>query len=253
MQIRRFTPKQALQWITAGVRFAKKRPVFWLVFSLIYGISLIVLSLIPILGSFVALFFVPLVYASALYAVRDHLNPNAPAPKQHADEAAAAAKAGIRALLSDKAVEMIVVGLLAMVAGVAISIVYGIVGGGAVKNTSGFFTLALDNMLFVIAATAAVHALSLVLIMLLIYAIPLYVLVGVDPVNSLKLSLQASLKNLIPFIVWIGVLYAPFAVIQFAGPYLAGFDLILLLLCAIIILPIFVNSAFASTKVMYQK
>jgi uncharacterized membrane protein len=61
----------AWQWIVGGWNIFMKRPVMWIVLTLIYVVSLFVLNLVPMIGALLAALLTPALVGGLLHGVRE--------------------------------------------------------------------------------------------------------------------------------------------------------------------------------------
>lgn len=182
--IRTVDAGRAVEWIAGGFRMVFKKPGFWIVAGLIVMVATWILGFVPLIGGALS--------TAAAIVGAGALCLSARALEQGGDEAAVAQKAAqsgplwILGALS---------AALTFVMGMTL-VVLGLGTAGMYMFTSGGFgpMLAMSMLLMV--------AMGIVLTMAFWLAPALVALKGVNPVEAIRLSVLASLKNLVPFIVF---------------------------------------------------
>jgi len=191
---------QGVTWWTDAWALFMKNWAIWVVLGLILFIILVVLAFIPLIGQVASALLLPVFAGSWMIAARKL-------------EGGGALEVGdlFSAFKGAQLTPLIVVGALFLammvVAVLAMSVLgfggmMGVIAGGAAgsgKSVMAGMGLGLLGML--------VGLILLFLVtMALWFAPPLVALRGVAPVDSMKLSFAASLKNVVPFLLW-GIIY----------------------------------------------
>jgi uncharacterized membrane protein len=142
----------------------------------------------------------------------------------------------------DKLTPLLVLGALLLAAGFAVGLVAGVLGFGAVMggfaggmhgSVGGMMAALGAGMLAVLVALA----LSVLIAMAVWFAPALVVFRNIAPVDALKASFSASLKNVVPFLLF-GIVYIIAAIIA-SIPFGLGW---------IVLAPVLMLTAFASYK-----
>jgi len=186
-------------WTDAWAMFIKNAAI-WVVLGLILFIILFVLAIIPLVGQLASVLLLPVFAGSWMTA----------ATKQ---EGGGALEVGdlFTAFKGERLTPLIVLGVLFLIAMVVIVGVMGVLGfGGAVGMLAGGMMGSGRGMMAgmgigLLAMLVGLALLTLVT-MALWFAPPLVALRGVAPVDAMKLSFAASLKNVVPFLLW-GIIY----------------------------------------------
>lgn len=196
---------RGVNWWTEGWALFTKNPGMWIALGLILILIYIVLAFIPLLGSLVASALIPVFIGSWLIAARKV-------------EAGGALEVGdLFTAFKDKLTPLIVLGLLLLAATLVIGLVAGALGfgaamgiaaGGAAHSAGGMMAAAGTGMLAVLVALL----LGLVVGMAIWFAPALVVFNGIAPVDALKASFAACLKNVMPFLVY-GAIYIVAAIV----------------------------------------
>ncbi|HJV62442.1 MAG TPA: BPSS1780 family membrane protein, partial [Albitalea sp.] len=191
-------------WSDAWTLFTKQ-PGMWVVFGLILMVLFGIMGVVPLLGSLAASLLAPVFAGSWMMAAR---KVDAGGELQIDD-----LFAGFR----QKLVPLLTLGALLLAAMVAIGVVVGMMGfgaamgvmmGGSARSAGGMAAAMGAGMLGMLVALA----LAALVAMAMWFAPTLVVFRGVAPVDALKASFDASLKNIVAFLLY-GVLYLVAAVV----------------------------------------
>ena len=203
----------------------------WVVIGLLLLVILIVLSVIPLLGALAASLLLPVFAGSWMLAARKV-------------ETGGTLEVGdlFCAFRGDKLTPLLVLGALMLGATVLIGFVaggfglgaaIGMIAGGA-NHSIGTVLAALGAGLF---ALLLVLALGTLVTMAVWFAPALVVFRGTSPVDALKASMAASLKNLVPFMLY-GMIYIVASIVA-SIPFGLGW---------IVLLPVTLLSVYVSYK-----
>ena len=191
---------QGIAWWTDGWALFVKSAALWIVLGLILLVVLFVLAFIPIVGGVIASLIVPVFMGSWMLAAR---NVEGGGALEVTDL--------FTCFKGDKLTPLLVVGALFLAGMVVIVVVttllgFGAIGGmmmgGAHQSMGGMMAglgVGMFTMLIVLVLGALVG-------MALWFAPGLVVMRGVAPVEAMRLSFDASLKNLVPFLLY-GLIY----------------------------------------------
>jgi len=186
-------------WGEAWALFTKA-PALWIVLTLVLIVIAVVLAFIPLVGGLALALLFPVFVGSWMLAARKV-------------EGGGALEVGdlFTCFQGDRLTPLLVLGALflagAMVIGFAVGAlgmgaVFGVVAGGAAGSGGGVLA-ALGTALF---ALLAALVLGMLLTMATWFAPALVVLRNMPPVDALKASFAASLKNVVAFLLW-GLIY----------------------------------------------
>jgi uncharacterized membrane protein len=192
-------------WSEAWALFVKAAGM-WIVLALIMIIIFTVLSFIPIVGGLAVAVLFPVFMASWLLAARKLEGGGALEPGDL-----------FTPLQGDKVAPLLILGALLLAFAVAIVVVAGLLGAGAVFGVAaggadrsvGTALAALGAGLF---AMLAMLAISIVASMALWFAPALVIFRGTAPVDAMKISFAACLRNIVPFLLW-GLIYIVAAIV----------------------------------------
>lgn len=182
--IRSVASGRGLEWLVGGFRTVMKTPVFWLLGGLAFLIGNWLLGLFPVIGSMLST-------AASVVAI-GALMRSAQALEQGSDPVAAAK-------LAAGSTPLWILGALAaaMTFGLYLSmLVMGV-------SSMGMFMLSTGSLgPMVMISLLIMLAFGALMFMAFWLAPALVALRGASPVEAIKLSFAASLKNLVPFIVF---------------------------------------------------
>lgn len=195
-QARAVDAGRGLAWWTEAWPLFTKYAGMWIVLGIAMLVIFIVLAFIPILGGIASALLAPVFIGGWLLAARKA-------------EAGTAPEIGDLFLgFKDKFAHLLVLGAVLLGIVIVMTLVVGMLGFGAVMGAG-----AMDSTAGMAAAMGAGFVSLLVLLVfgLLIglmfwYAPALVVLRDVAPIDALKASFSAGLKNIVPFLLY-GVIY----------------------------------------------
>lgn len=217
---------RGLAWLSEGWAMFKQAPGVWIAITVLAVIAFIVLGLIPFLGQLVTPLLSVVVAGGIMLGCRA-LDRGEPLTVGHL-------LAGFQSHLSP----LLVIGALYLAGMFAIVLVAALFSGGAAfaiwRGGPDAAGTAIGSMLLVILI---VLFLMIPLIMALWFAPALVTLHDVAPVEAMKRSLRACLRNLVPFLVY-GVIALVLAVLA-SIPFALGW---------LILLPVLAGSAYASYR-----
>jgi len=227
MEARAVDAGRGWQWIVDGFQLFRKSPLIWVALVVVLALLWIVSFIIPVLGPLLFNLLSPVFLAGLMIACR--------AAEQNEELGIAHLFAGFK-----YAAPLVTVGGVYLVGTiVVIGIVFAMTGGTPMpgtlsKSPADMEALAatLRSLALPIAIGSAVYV---PLIMLIWFAPLLIVFNGLAPLEAMKLSFAACLKNMVPFLVY-GV---AILVLWFIAS-------IPLLLGLLILLPVLFCSVYAS-------
>ncbi len=201
------------EWIATGFALFKKQPGIWILILIVLLACWILISLVPLIGALANLLLLQVFMGGIMLGCRA-LDRDETLEVGHAF-------AGFKQNTSN----LVVLGLLALIAWVIILIpALLIMGGGSflamMRGGSDLAGIAALGLTFALAMLV-VLALSIPLYMALWFAPALIVFHDMAPVAAMQASFSASLKNMIPFLLY-GVILLALCVIA-AIPFGLGF------------------------------
>lgn len=192
-------------WSEAWALFSKSA-VLWIVFGVVLFILLVVMSFVPLVGSLAAALLLPVFLGGWMLAARK------------VEEGGTLEVGDLFACFQgDRLTPLIVVGVLLLAGVVVIGLVVGMLGvgavfgvmvGGAARSAGGAFAAIGTALLALLLALV----LGVLMSMATWFAPALVVFRNVQPLDALKASFAASLKNIVPFLLW-GLIYIVAAIV----------------------------------------
>lgn len=226
---------RGVAWWSEGWALFAKAGMLWIVFSIVLIVILIVMQFIPLVGSLAAALLLPVFLGGWMLAARKV-------------EDGGTLEIGdlFACFQGDRLTPLIVVGVLLLAGVIVIGLAMGVLGVGAIfgaamgmgaRSAGGVFA-ALGTLLF---GFLICLVLSTLLTMATWFAPALVVFRNVPPVDALKASFAASLKNIVPFLIW-GLIYIV-AAIAASIPFGLGW---------ILLLPVTLLTAYVSYRDVFE-
>jgi uncharacterized membrane protein len=196
---------RGLDWWTEGWALFMKNPGMWLVFGVIFLVLMVLLGFIPILGALASAVLTQVIVGGWMLGARKLESEGTLEP------------ADLFSGFKDRLNPLLAVGGLALAATIVIVAVGAIFGAGGVVGMiagggSGHMGGMMAGLAGLMLAAAVMMVLAFVAAMALWFAPALVVFSDVAPLDALKDSWSASLKNIVPFLVY-GLLWIVAAVV----------------------------------------
>jgi uncharacterized membrane protein len=221
-------------WTDAWALFMRNAPM-WVALGLILFVGMMVVGMVPVLGAVAIGLLMPVLAGGLMLAAR----------KVHDGGALEVADlfAGFQ---GERLGPLLVLGALLLAAMIAIGLVAGLLGAGAIVGLAmGGARHSMGGMMAGLgagfAALAVAFVLGAVVTMALWFAPALVVLRKTPPVEALQLSWAASLKNLVPFLVF-GLIYIVASIVA-SIPFGLGW---------ILLLPVSMLAVFVSYRDVFE-
>lgn len=197
---------RGLAWWAEAWALFMRNPLLWVALGVILLVGTIVVSMVPLLGALAVSLLMPVLIGGWLLAARK--------VEQGGTLEVTDLLAGFQ---GDRLTPLIVLGALLLAAMVAIGVVAGVLGLGAMW---GLFAGGMHDSPGGMMAAVGTGLMGMALAMLLFAAVTmalwfapaLVVFRQVPPVDAIKLSARAVLKNIVPFLVF-GVIYFVAAIV----------------------------------------
>lgn len=218
-----------LRWWTDAWALFTKSALLWLAFGVILIAGMAVISVIPFLGALATVLLMPVFIGGWLLAARKVDGGGA---LEFTDLFAGFQGERLSPLLFQGALLLGAVVAMGLVAGVlGFGAVFGMMAGGAGRHMGGTLAALGGGML----ALSMVMVVAMVLSMALWFAPALVVFRNTPPVDALRVSVLAVLKNWLPFLVY-GLIYLVAAVVA-SVPFGLGW----VLLAPLVLLTMYVS------------
>jgi len=204
VQARSVDAGRGVNWWTEGWALFTKNPGMWIVLALVLIVIFVVLAFVPLLGSLIGSALLPVFTGSWMLAARK------------VEGGGALELNDLFVGFKEKLTPLVVLGVLLLAATLVIGLVAGGLGFGAAMgmmaggshSSAGGVAAAGVGMLAVLVGVV----LGFLVAMAIWFAPALVVLRNVAPVDALKASFAASLKNIVPFLVY-GLIYFVAAIV----------------------------------------
>jgi len=261
VRIRTLKTEQGIKFFSCGWRFCKKQLPVWVIASCILVTVSWLLTRIPVAGTLVFVFLLPVVAASALISIQDSLSENKPVPgtseldpKQQIQKKFSDAGNTLYGVFSDldRTIAIIALSTLAVTAVLLINILEQLTAGPARLDSMGIFNAGWTATLRFIGA----RLLSLVLysgvIAALLYSIPLHFL-NKEPIgNAIVHSIKAHLKNMTTMAMSIGIAASPFLVAAMVSSFAPYIGILLMVIFGILAFPMIACSIYCAYKLTFE-
>lgn len=214
-----------LQWLAEGWRIFKLNPGMWIVLTIVYVVIMVVLGFIPLVGQLVAALISPALGGGLLYGAR----------KLDLGEDLAIGHLFLGLTDAQKRTPFLILGALYLGLVILAFILAAIFGGGtAMLTAAGGGVAAAGGAL---AMALVVSLVVLIAVMAFLYASPIVMFTDVPPVEAVKASIEACLKNMMPMLV-LGLVWIVLAVVATIPALLGWF----------VLAPVTVAAVYASYK-----
>ena len=226
---------RGLAWWTEAWSLFMRNPLLWVALGVILVVGTIVVGMVPLLGALAVSLLMPVLIGGWLLAARK--------VEQGGTLEVADLLAGFQ---GERLTPLIVLGALLLAAMVAIGLVAGVLGigamwglfaGGMHSSTGGMLAAVGTGLLGMAVAMLLFAAVS----MALWFAPALVVFRQMPPIDAVKLSASAMLKNIVPFLVY-GVIYIVAAIVA-SIPFGLGW---------IVLVPLALLSAYVSYREVFE-
>jgi uncharacterized membrane protein len=236
MEARKVEAGEGWNWVVNGWKLFVKNPVMLIAFCVVILLITIVLAFIPFIGALALMLITPALTGGVLYAIKQ-LDDGGQMEFGHLFQAFQD---------KEKTGPMLTLGALLLAAGFVIGIVMAVIVGGsmaAIMAGSGGDPGAINATGAGIAGMVGVIVilvLEVLLLMGFIYATPLVMLGGEDPIPAVKSSFFACLSNWLPLLIF-GIIYVVLSFIALI-PFGLGY---------IVLIPVMFCSLYASYRNVY--
>ena len=234
MQAKSVNAGQGASWFNCGWNLFKQDFGTWFIMFLIFIGIFIVLNFIPLIGPLALSVITPALMAGFMYSA------------SQMDQGNSVEIGNLFQGFKDKQRmnKLLVLGGLSLLASIVLMLImFSLLGGSAMMNASETGTIDPQAMM----STGMSISMLLILLAALfismgfLYAAPLVMLDNMAPVDSIKTSFSACLKNILPLLVF-GIIYFLLAIVA-AIPILLGF---------LILIPVSILAMYCSYKSIFH-
>jgi hypothetical protein len=229
VETRTVAAERGLGWWTDAWALFTKSALLWVALAVILIAGFVVIGMIPFLGTLATALLMPVFIGSWLVAAR---KVDGGAALELADLFTCFKGDRLTPLLVQGALLLVAVVVMGLVAGVlGFGAVFGMMAGGAGQHMGGTLAAMGAGML----ALIAVLVLGTVISMALWFAPALVVFRNAQPVDAVRISALAVVKNWLPFLVY-GLIYIVAAIVA-SIPFGLGW----ILLVPVVLLTMYVS------------
>lgn len=243
--------KMGVHWLNCGWRLFHRNPWLLVGMGCVSILIIILLTLVPFIGSLTIPFIAPILMSSAMLVV-DELSKQKIAlpPSLRVAAFARSPKELFRAIGNDQHImAMLLMGIYALAVALLINISAHLISGGA--WASDLLGLDATTLLKALATWLVIFLLYLVLAVSLIFAVPLVFLQNEAVVPALGHSLHAGSQYIIDLLVIIGLGFAPFALGAIVSPLSILITYMIWFIGGALALPIFITSCYCSYRTIF--
>lgn len=243
--------KLGVRWLDCGWRLFKRNPWLLLGMALAALVIVILLQLIPFLGSLLVALLAPILMSSGVLAANDLSKQKMALPASLRMTAFTRSHRALLRPISDEkyTVTMLILAIYAVTMALLINIAVEVVTAGAwswdLASVQG------SDLLTALAGKSMACLLYLGLSMSLIYAVPLIVLREEPLVSALGLSLRKSARYIVSLAVILTVLVAPFLVGGLTSFFSVPSSYAVWLIGGALALPLFITSCYCSFRTVF--
>ena len=231
----------------------------------IYVLFVFAATLIPYLGTFLILLLSPAMAAGVLTTVRDQLAPNGSHSMLYLLRRARSVKAKLLVVVGrpahalfnafadeDRMLPLMGIGFATAFLGVLVQVLALNIGGAFYMTTDGLQNIGILQWLRLLTAYGILLALSLALVVVYIYFLSLFVIDRKPIGTAFIASFQAFMRNAIPCLAYSATLVLPLLLAGQVADVLPVTGLFTLLIVGSIALPLLINSAYCTARLMYR-
>jgi uncharacterized membrane protein len=225
------TAGDGVKWIGDGWPLFTKAPLMWIIALIIMVVIAVIVGLIPVLGQVAFQLVTPVFYAGLVVACRSL--------ERGGDFELEQLFAGFKTQFVNLLVlgAIFLVGMLLIFLSFAFFVGFGMLGAVLAGNTENVMTAIAGSAFAILLGLLVMFALMVPLLMAYWFAPALVIMHGVAPIEAMKASFGACLRNLIPFLIY---------------------GIIMTLLCMVAVIPIglgllvWIPLTFTSTYAAYR-
>ena len=221
MEAKSVEPNAVQSWVVRGWQLFVKNPGMWIFLTFIGLVVDVILALFPLrlLGSLALAVITPALFSGLLYGAAE------------LDNGRGLNVEDLFRGLTDpvKRIPLLKLGVVTVVAAIP-----GLIGLWMLKG--GVFLTLIGSLI--------IAALSVAVAVALIYACPLVMFAGMDPVEAVKNSIDTCRKNIVPMAIFFGGMFFLVVVMAAILPLWPGF---------LVLLPVTVCTVYASYKDLYSQ
>lgn len=259
IRIRSFQPGQVTQWFACGWRLCRRRLPESLVPAAVFALAILVLRAIPVLGDIVILMLLPSVLSS--YFLHVHLIAlTGKNPRVHHSGGARNIQWRVMELRqalfgvwskTENIFPLILIGLVLVVFGLVIHVLFSKVAGQAAVNPYGFFELGIEQMIRLLLGYGFAALMWIGFLALLMWTLPLFALRDMALQGALALNIRALTRNAAPVLMMLVALAAGLVPALMIKPWSLIGQVVALWLSLTVLAVVFVFSTYCSYRLVF--
>ncbi len=234
MQPRQVELGDGMHWYTCGWQLFRRVPIIWVAILLVLALINVILMFVPVIGQLTLMLVSP-VFLGGLYRGAKTVDDNG---RLHVKT--------LFAGFSDrsKTSSLLILGAMMLAATIVLTLIATSLIGGSLTTGHISGSDVVTKISAGIGTFFGVLVLLLLegsIIMVLFYAVPLVMLDQLTPIEAVKLSANACLINMLPFLLF-GVIYLVLAFLA-AIPFFLGY---------LVLMPVSLCAAYCSYKSIFH-
>ncbi len=259
LRIRSFRPGQVTQWLACGWRLWRRRPLEVVLPAAVFALVVLMLRAIPVVGDIVLLLLLPSVLAS--YVLHLHLIAlTGTAPRAIRSGGVPDYQRRARELRqalfgvwskTENVFPLILVGLVLLVFGIIIHVLFNQAAGQAAASPYGFFELTPEQMIRLLLGYGLVALLWIVIMALLLWTLPLFALRDMALLGAVAWNVRALFRNAAAVLLMLLVLAAGLVPAMLLKPWSLIGQVVALWLSLTLLVALFGCSAYCSFRLVF--
>lgn len=240
MQSQSVDAGKAVSWYGFGWTVFMRNPGIWIMMILLIGVAMLIALFVPLIGPLLLSLIYPALTGGLMYGAKEAADGK-PVEIGHLFKGLADENTRTPMLI----LGCVTLGLSTLMTIIMAIIVGGAVGvwvlGGAAGDLDEAVTLGAAIGSGALLAILMTMVFTLVIFAVLVFAIPLVMFRDVPPIDAIKSSVSACLRNLAPLVVF-SIIYSVLALIA-AIPFFLGF---------FVLIPVAVAALYAAFRDIYS-
>jgi hypothetical protein len=252
MKIRRFTQKQAFQWIGCGLRFWKRKPLPWLLAGLLLSIVSLAILQIPFIGVFFFAFLLPVVYASMFDVLTAQLDPSTGQASNKASSTLFPISALLGAIVTEQgALVLFIPGTIAILTALVTQFLFSAIGGPFASISASVFDIGAVNLFRLFGAYLLAYMVYILLMANYFYVVPLCLRNDVSVKTALIGGVGIARKNLLVVSLFLATLFSPLLAGIVLIHHLPVAGIAVWIIAGTIVFPLAIHCAYCGNRLTF--